>query len=82
MRCDGIDIPVGDGEVLGTIIGDAVDVGADDPQRCGRVGVGSRDGIRVRRSRLHALLFLLILWLHHLIRIYVAAALHSIHRCM
>jgi len=42
-------------------------VGDDDRVNCGRGGVESGDGVRVRRSGFNALLLFLILWLHHLI---------------
>lgn len=36
------------------------------PLHCGRLPLGVRHGLRVRRSRLHALLLLFVLWLYHL----------------
>ena len=41
-------------------------VGPRGAIHCGRARVGCRHGVRVRCSRLHALLLLLVLWLHHL----------------
>ncbi|CAJ1977859.1 unnamed protein product [Sphenostylis stenocarpa] len=44
-------------------------VGDDERQHCGRGGVESGHGVRIRGSRFDALLLLLVLWMHHLISI-------------
>ncbi|KAK7392091.1 hypothetical protein VNO78_20518 [Psophocarpus tetragonolobus] len=42
-------------------------VGDDGCLHCRRLGLESGHGIRIRRSRFHALFLLLVLWLYHLI---------------